>query len=371
MVRMMVKMAVLSTISLLLVCCSVFASEEKCNHNVEEGGTIEVPLDYSMQNIHKLEWMYNDVKIYNGPNDKDGKRKTTLDDKQRQGKVYENGSLKMEKLMKSHKGTYKANYYDNKGKLIGAKVAKVCVFDLVPKPTVKIDCSSSPAKFTCSAKQIEKFNIEWLKNKDVLKNEKKATLTQKAEPVKNGELTCRIYNEAKSMTSEPVTLNCNKAGYTFPEKIWGINSWIIVGCGAGIVVLLIVMVVACFIRAKVKNRMRQKDEEELRLDWANPEQQQYQHPQQQQQQQQHCQPPGRQPHQQRQPQQAGHTGPRQHRSKQHREQRLRAPESDNANPQPSPRRAAQVQAHRPAVNDDEEQPPPLPQPRKTARTPRV
>lgn len=79
------------------------------------------------------------------------------------------------------------------------------------------------------------------------------------------------------------------------------------------------------------------DEDELRLGWTNPNQQQHHHHHHHQ----HNHPPDQHHHHQQQP--AGHTGPRQHRSKQHREQqRPRAPDRLNGQPQPGPRRPAQV-----------------------------
>ena len=79
------------------------------------------------------------------------------------------------------------------------------------------------------------------------------------------------------------------------------------------------------------------DEEELRLGWTNPNQQHHHH--------QHGPAPSQHHHHHHHQQQpAGHTGPRQHRTKQPRGQQRpsRDPAHPNGQPQPSPRRAAQV-----------------------------
>ncbi|XP_039648624.1 immunoglobulin superfamily member 8-like isoform X2 [Perca fluviatilis] len=97
------------------------------------------------------------------------------------------------------------------------------------------------------------------------------------------------------------------------------------------------------------------DEEELRLAWTN-DQQHHQHNH-----------PSDPRHHRCQQQPAGHTGPRQHRSKQQREQQQQHPRAldpPGAYPEPSPRRLPQ--APRPVDKTDDEQPPPLPQPNKKA-----
>lgn len=80
-----------------------------------------------------------------------------------------------------------------------------------------------------------------------------------------------------------------------------------------------------------------KDEEELRLDWTNTEQHHHPHNHKHQ----HHNPPTDHHHQQ-QRQAAGHTGPRPNRSRQQREPRARLPEPPGSQPQPSPRKPAQV-----------------------------
>ncbi|KAI3365914.1 hypothetical protein L3Q82_000738 [Scortum barcoo] len=244
--------------------------------------------------------------------------------------------------------------------------------DSVPKPTVTTDCvKPSSVKFTCSVhQQAKELTFEWLKNEKPLPGKKDKTLTEIAEKVEKDDFSCKVSNKASSQTSVAVKQNCFENKFIFPEELFGINIWIIVGGGG--------------------------EEEELRLGWTNPDQQQHHRHHHQ-----HNYPTEQQHHHHHHQQQpAGHTGPRQHRSKQQRDQqrdqqRSRASEHPNGHPHPSPRRPAQQRFQsysvrlqvfsvmsdvtlssspklpKPPDNDDD-QPPPLPQPRKKApKTPRA
>ncbi|XP_044200724.1 T-cell surface antigen CD2 isoform X2 [Thunnus albacares] len=364
MVRMMPKM---TAVALLLLCgftVSLTGSQGECKINAVEGQNVTVPLDYKLQNPHTLKWRRNDTIIFY-------QRGETIVIKTPGVEVNKNGSLKLTNLKKNNAGTYTPEVHKDDGK--SAKEfnpINLCIFDSVPDPVVTIECSkptSTMVTFTCNVgkHQAQGLTFKWLKNKKEMTETKEMKgkpqiLKQKAEDVEKDSFECKVSNPASSKTSKAFQHECTSS------KLFGLDFWIMVGIlggGGGLVLLLIIIVIVCCIRARKKRSMKVKDEEELRLGWTNPEQQQHHHHK-------HNHPPGHHHHHHHQQQPAGHTGPRQHRHKQHRDPRSKVPDIPNGQPQPSPRRAPQ--APRPVDNVDDEQPPPLPQPRKKApRTPRV
>ncbi|XP_031148014.1 T-cell surface antigen CD2 isoform X1 [Sander lucioperca] len=363
--RMSMKMAAVSTISLLLLCCFAISpadSQDRCDYNATKGKDFTVPLSSKLETSHQLQWKHNDNIILNqrqGGTVVVGKKEDISTD----------GSLILKNLKESDKGIYTPQLFKEDGIQTGnLKSIHLCIFDHVPKPEVTKDCSLPSVTFTCKVPAMAKdLNFAWLQNGNELK-EKAKNLKRNAKEVEKDSFQCKVSNPASSETSGPVTQEpCYQEKSIFPETLFGINIWIVIGAGGGLVVVLIIVVIVCCVRTKRKKRMQLKDEGELRLAWTND--QQHQHHQHQ-----HNHPPD--PHHHRcQQQPAGHTGPRQHRSKQHREQQqqqqhLRPLDPPSAHPQPSPRRPAQ--APRPVDKTDDEQPPPLPQPRKkAAKIPRV
>ncbi|XP_071320367.1 T-cell surface antigen CD2-like isoform X2 [Trachinotus anak] len=332
-------------------------SQDARERYITVGANFTVALHYKLKGTEKLRWKYNTDILFNGKADQFSAGNNR--------DISANGSLKLTNVKKSQAGTYSPEVYNALGKRVDNLTGiPLYVLDPVPKPKMTVKCEQTKVRFACTAQGIKDLSIKWLQDNTELKGAKKDTLVQDITEVK-GSISCQISNQASSMTSNSAARPCQGSG-GFPEKIMGISVWIFVGGGGGIVLVLIIITIVCCVWAKRKKRMQLKDEEELRLEWANPQQQQ----QQQQECRQHNRPPGHHHHhhghhQQQQP--AGHTGPRQHRPKQ---QRPRAPDPISGQPQPSPRRPAQTP--RPVVNDDDEQPPPLPQPRKKApKTPRM
>nr|XP_040031949.1 uncharacterized protein LOC120819029 isoform X1 [Gasterosteus aculeatus aculeatus] len=384
--RMPMKMAAVFTVSLLLLCCSAISStdsSQQCDYYVATGRRATLPMTFALDQSDKLTWMHG-IKII---------LRQTKDKFTSEGKdiVTANGSLTWANVAQSNAGAYKAEVHDRNGKSRWtSKSTRLCVIDPVPKPTVTHECKQTEVNFTCHVqpKQAEGFNFAWLQDNQVLDTEKGQTLTRPGDQV-TGLIKCKLSNRVSSETSEEVHQTC----YTsiFQGKLFGIEIWIVVATGgaappeesppppwssgaslpsggpfmgggggggggtdnehlsvlSGVVLLLIICVIVGCVCSKRKKRLHLEEEEELRLAWTNEKQQ---HPQ-------HHHRPDQQPHcHHREPQQqpAGHTGPRQHRSRQ---QRPGAPEQ----PRPSPRRPAQ--APRPPGQNEEEQPPPLPQPR--------
>ncbi|XP_067439839.1 T-cell surface antigen CD2-like isoform X2 [Thunnus thynnus] len=368
MVRMMPKM---TAVALLLLCgftVGLTGSLDGCNIYAAEGQNVTVPLEYNLQELDALKWKRNDAIIFY-------RRGKTIVTKAAAGvEVYQNGSLKLTNLKKNNTGRYTPDVHNSDGK--SAKEINpinLCILDSFPDPVVKIECSKTTptmVTFTCNVVKAQGLTFQWLKNKKEMKGMEKTQIPKlKAEDVEEDSFECIVSNPALSKTSKAVQHECTSS------KLFGLDFWIMVGIlggGGGLVLLLIIIVIVCCVQARKKRSMDEgnscllsysTDEEELRLGWTNPEQQQHHHHK-------HNHPPGHHHHHHHQQQPAGHTGPRQHRHKQHRDPRSKVPDIPNGQPQPSPRRAQQ--APRPVDNVDDEQPPPLPQPRKKApRTPRV
>ncbi|XP_068575411.1 T-cell surface antigen CD2-like isoform X1 [Cebidichthys violaceus] len=411
--RMVMKMAAVSTISLLLLCCSAISStdsKEVCDY-LATGANFTVPMMSTVVESDRLRWKHDNKYIV------DRKAGEFLEGNKML--ISENGSLKLTNVMKKNSGSYVPEVFDKDGakKLIKFEVKVLCVIDPVLKPVVKPACKKpanvqftcdvqakqdpqqdhnfewlmngvlekeksqiltrqadqvktdsfscrvsnkvnsmtsaavvqpcieinpvlkpvvKPAckknaivQFTCDvqAKQTKDHNFEWLMN-GVLEEEKSQILTRQADQVKTDSFSCRVSNKVNSMTSAAVVQPCIEITSFFPETLLGINTWIFVGAGGGVVLLLIIVVIVCCVRSKRSKRLQLKEEEELQLAWTNDQHQHHQHnhPQEQHphQQSHHHHHPHKQP--------AGHTGPRQQRSKQ---QHPRNPDQPGARPLPS------------------------------------
>ncbi|KAM7365260.1 hypothetical protein PAMP_016204 [Pampus punctatissimus] len=318
---MMLKMV---AVALLLLCFGVASADsKKCDINAAEGQTVTVPLDYKMTGSENLKWWHNGkVIVRQTPEFYHGKPDAVLP----------NGSLKLINLDKNNSGEYVIDVFSELGKSAFSKTINVCVFDVVPTPEIEIECSMSHVIFSCKVDKVhDGLQFEWIKNGVAIKD-KNSTLKRKAEDVKDDLFKCKVLNPAMSKISKAFKQTC------VTLKLFGLDFWIMVGILAG-----------------------GGDEEELRLEWTNPEREhQYHH--------QHNHPSGHphpHPHPHHQCQPAGHTGPRHHHTKKKSEPRSKLPDPPKSKPQPSPRRAAQPAI--PVATTDDEQPPPLPQPRKKHR----
>uniref|UniRef100_A0A8C4IV80 Ig-like domain-containing protein n=1 Tax=Dicentrarchus labrax TaxID=13489 RepID=A0A8C4IV80_DICLA len=338
-VRMMMKMAAASTVTALLLFCSLFASadsQDQCDINVATNGNITVPLNHQLKPSERLIWTQGNTVIL-----------TRRENTKNPTNLYENGSLKLTNVKKSDGGLYKPGVFIG-GQAIQKELKSIllCIIDPVPKPKVRIECPKTGNKiqFICEVGKIapKDVSIEWHRNGKVVDKQKDKSLTFKADDVMTDTFSCKVTNRVSSMTSESLKQPCISTGFVFPEEVFGINTWILVAIGGGVVMVLILIIIFCCVRNSRKKRLQLKDEEELRLGWTNPNQQQHHHHHHHQHshlpEQQH---PHHQHHHQQQP--AGHTGPRQHRTKQPRnQQRPKAPDVPNDQPQPSPRRPAQI-----------------------------
>ncbi|XP_077956898.1 uncharacterized protein LOC120819029 isoform X12 [Gasterosteus aculeatus] len=234
-----------------------YNSSQQCDYSVARGGKATLPMTFALDQSDELTWMHGRKTILRQTKDKftsEGKNIVTA-----------NGSLTWANVAQSNAGPYKAEVHDRDGKSRWtSKSTRLCVIDPVPKPTVTHECKQTEVKFTCKVqtKQAEGFNFEWLQDNQVLDKEKGQTLTRPGDQV-TGSITCKLSNRVSSATSEAVHQTC----YTpiFPDKLFGINSWIVVGTGGGVVLLLIIGVIVGCVCSKRKKRLHLEEEEERRL----------------------------------------------------------------------------------------------------------
>ncbi|XP_071371222.1 T-cell surface antigen CD2 [Centroberyx affinis] len=360
---MMRKMAAVSTNTLLLLCCCFVTSTvslDRCDHYAQAGQAFSLPLKYKAYKnaSHSLKWLHKDsVIVYQKPG------KFFIGSERH---IDQHGSLKLTNLMKGSRETYTSEIYNSDGAQIHTDNVLLCVLDKVSKPAVTLSCVKSTVSFSCKVAQAQDVTFKWIQNGKVVKETEKTLTRTLKQLTAESSFICNVSNPVSHELSEPVKSTCDSQsnhGSKIPEKLFGFDFWTMVGIlagGGGLILLLIVITIICCNRARRKRHKHLKDEEELRLNFS---------PEQQQQQQQH-----RHHHHHHQQQPAGHTGPRQHRAKP-----ARDPEhpkgSDTTgthprHPRPSPRTPGQ--GSRPGDEGGEEQPPPLPQPRKKApKTPRA
>ncbi|XP_069020325.1 T-cell surface antigen CD2-like [Embiotoca jacksoni] len=357
MMRTMMKMASVAAITLVLLCCSFITSTDACGHYVATGGNFAVPLNYQLEGTDTLKWKFNDEMIVMRKNNKIAFGNLPINP---------NGSLRLMNVQLNQTGNYIPEVFTIDGiSKKGLSGTHVCVLDRVQKPTMTMKCLKTQVTFTCNVQQKGKDDkLEWLQDGQIVGNVNKLTLSKEIKEVKHVSFTCKVSNPVSSENSDAMTQNCVKSGFEFPQALFGISIWVFVGSGGAVVLMLIIIVIVCCVHARRKKRMQLKDEDELRLEWTNPQQEQ-QHRRHHHHHHQHNHPPDNHPHhhrpQQKQQQQpAGHTGPRQTRTKWH----PKPPEAPTGHPKATPR-----QVPKPI---DDEQPPPLPQPRtKTPRTQRI
>nr|XP_061802933.1 T-cell surface antigen CD2-like [Nerophis lumbriciformis] len=314
-VTLMMQMAASIIVSLFLFCCSFTSTEAKdtCEAYAPVGGSFVVPLQHKLQTLDNLRWKHNKTKIFH-----------RLSNETRSGKpddINRNGSLRLTNLKRSSEGLYIPEVFNTNGEpLLNGKGLYLCILDPVPKPGLQIECVLPNVKFTCIPGKTAYDTLEWFQNDKPLSEENEKTVLRVASEVPHYSFKCKISNRVSSMNSESLIQNCMGSSESiFPKELFGLDFRIMASILAslgGLALLLIIILFVCCIRAIKEKQKQVKEEEELRLGWTNSEgQHQHRH-----------QPPKRHHHCH------GQTGPRQHRSRQHRE-----PRYQRSKPQARPR----------------------------------
>ncbi|TDG96270.1 hypothetical protein EPR50_G00238110 [Perca flavescens] len=133
MMRMSMKMAAVSTISLLLLCCvaiSLADSQDGCDYNAIKGKDFTVPLSSKLEPYHQLKWRHNNTVIV-------VRRTANVFVVGNNTDVSKNGSLLLKNLKDSDNGIYTAELFTS------SRPATPVLANIAPNSTASSSSSSS------------------------------------------------------------------------------------------------------------------------------------------------------------------------------------------------------------------------------------
>ncbi|KAG7463638.1 hypothetical protein MATL_G00178810 [Megalops atlanticus] len=324
-------------ISFILFLCS-FAPVKLNDPCKLEGEPETITLGYKgLTEKHHLIWKHNGKTIFE-------RRKGKIKPGQ-ESDISTDGSLKLKNLKISQEGDYKGEVFDEDGKSITITTKRVCVAERLSMPQVVFDCNKSIVK--CTVKKSTNITIEWKINDKIQSGQDKEEIQFDPKKIKSSDVySCTVKNRAsKATTNEATTCTGTtpEGKANIPEKLFGLDFWLMVGilaAGGSLLLTLVTVLMICVCRRRRQGEKRLRDEEELRL--ANLTQQH---------------PPAHHGHPAH---PKGHPGHYAH------------PHSvgqgqGNAPALPKPRAQSRPRPPQPPMEDDE--PPPRPQPRKKAPRP--
>ncbi|XP_038575539.1 uncharacterized protein LOC119903440 isoform X2 [Micropterus salmoides] len=205
-VMMVMKMAAVSTTTLLLLCYLITSTDSRanCDQYAVTGGDLTLILNHTLGNLEKLKWKHNDVTVfYRQPINK--YLTGTKED------VSENGSLKLKSLSKNKAGRYTPEVHDQNGQAIqNLKSIQLCILDPVQKPKVEFKCSPPTVTLTCKVNQTKDTKFKWFQNNKELEKMEGPVLNGTAEALEEDSFRCEVYNFVSNETSDPVDKPCYK-----------------------------------------------------------------------------------------------------------------------------------------------------------------
>ncbi|XP_029612803.1 T-cell surface antigen CD2 [Salmo trutta] len=322
------------------------SAADSCFHYLQPGTDFTIPLNYKELSSKEITWKHNGNIIF--------KRKNGMFKPGKAEDISNDGSLQLKDLKLADEGTYKAEVFNSDGKNILDRSFRLCMKEKVSKPSVKITCSDKDVTLTCTLTNTEGVTFKWSQNGQPLNGETKTTLIIGLKQLKALDtFTCSAVNEVNEETSDIVKPTCNAVSKSGDRGLLFGFDFLTMVCilagGGGLVLLLIIITLVCCCLSRRKSPMRFEEERELRLAPLTKTQHPYhpegqtKHPSHPEGQKQRQRPPGGAP--------PGSTGPR-----------PTARASSQAEPQP--RAQARGRPPQTPMDDDVEQPPPLPQPRK-------
>ncbi|XP_036401745.1 T-cell surface antigen CD2-like [Megalops cyprinoides] len=328
-------------ISFIVFLCS-FATVEPDDPCKFEGDSETIMLGYSgLTREHHLEWKCNGKTIF--------QRRKNRTKPGNEWDVDKDGSLLLKDLKISQHGEYRGQVFDEGGKSLTITKKKVCVVERLYEPQVNFNCKKSTV--TCTAKKGGTVT-EWKINDKIRQGENKEEIQLDPKQIKSSNgYSCTVRYHFGKVTSKRAPNVCSgtsnperKSG--IPDKLFGLDFWLMVGilaAGGTLLLILVTVLMICVCRRRRQGEKRLRDEEELRLAHLT--------------QQQHA--PGHHGHLAH---SKGHHG---HYAHPH----SAGQGQDQGNPPalPKPRAQSRPRPPQPPIEDD--QPPPRPQPRKKAPRP--
>ncbi|XP_056883444.1 uncharacterized protein LOC130522764 isoform X2 [Takifugu flavidus] len=206
MVMMGMKMAAVSSVSLLLLLTSIVTTTDSqdCNYHAAKKQDVTLPLTHVLKESDQLRWLHESIVIF----DRRGKAMVTgnPDD------VDQNGSLRLRNVDQSKAGTYTPTVYDDGQRIGNLKPMVLCVMDPVSQPQVTSECDKTQVTFTCMQSQTSpEVQFEWSEDGKVNPILKERSFKEVLKDVEQRVYRCRVYNEVSSLTSAPFRQNCTQS----------------------------------------------------------------------------------------------------------------------------------------------------------------
>ncbi|KAM9628700.1 T-cell surface antigen CD2 [Morphnus guianensis] len=201
--------------------------------------------------LYDVRWLRDSKKLLQI---KDKKVKYYVNKDQCRCKIFLNGTLQIEQVMKEDSGNYTVTVYQQDGKLKAEEVMKLVVQEPVPQPILSAECMNKTISVKCEVKQKTKdetFIIELTqdKSKKIQKNATKLELHTRY----SGTFRCVVQNQVSKKMAEKV-ITCS--GHLDVYLILSIAG------GAIFFVIFVILLIYC-IRKKKAERLEDDDEERM------------------------------------------------------------------------------------------------------------
>ncbi|XP_029696549.1 uncharacterized protein isoform X2 [Takifugu rubripes] len=206
MVMMGMKMAAVSSVSLLLLLTSIVTTTDSqdCNYHAAKKQDVTLPLTYVLKDSDQLRWLHGSKVIF----DRRAKVMVTgnPDD------VSQNGSLRLRNMDQSKAGTYTPTVYDDGQRIGNLEPMVLCVMDPVSQPQVTSECDKTLVTFTCMQSQTSpEVQFEWLEDGKVNPKLKERSFKGVLKDMEQRVYRCRVSNKVSSLTSAPFRQNCTQS----------------------------------------------------------------------------------------------------------------------------------------------------------------
>ncbi|KAM9277768.1 T-cell surface antigen CD2 [Cariama cristata] len=185
---------------------------------------------------------------------KDNKVKYYVNKEQCRCKIFVNGTLQIQQVVKEDSGKYRVTVYQQNGKLKAEEDTMFIVQDPVPQPILSAECMNKTVSVKCEVKQKTKdetFTIELTqdKSKKIQKNATRLELHTRY----SGTFRCVVKNQVSKKTAEKVIKCSGQLDLLLILSIAG---------GAIFFVILVTLLIYC-IRKKKAERLEGDDEERM------------------------------------------------------------------------------------------------------------
>ncbi|XP_051750430.1 carcinoembryonic antigen-related cell adhesion molecule 5-like isoform X6 [Ctenopharyngodon idella] len=201
--------------SLLLILCGFTAlsvSTETCGKDLLEGTSciIKLPEKYNGKS--------NDIKWVHFSSDAVIERKNKKTKSNTPGlTMEEDGSLRFQSVSLKDTGTYIYTVTSSDGTEIGKGEAEIKVYEKVPKPTVKINCTADGnAALTCDVGNSKdpSLTVSWYEDGKLIQNEINPQVFLSSTQVQeNKTYSCETHNPVSRVKSESVTVSFSTETY--------------------------------------------------------------------------------------------------------------------------------------------------------------